>query len=397
MKINFNCIAAPFLTFCFFFTSIYSHSQVNEDSLFAVAKRLGTDLLTNKQAVGLSIGVYTNEKTFYYHFGNNVKEKASLPTEKTVYEIGSITKTFVSYVLANAVLENKLRLDDDIRKYLNGNYPNLEYKGHPIRLVHLANTTSLLPERIPDLPAESKNLSPDSLLQLKIKTYGSLAKNDFLKALHKVKIDTIPGSKLAHSNAAAQLLAYILENVYKEPIDQLVKRLITDPFAMTNTSFLTNKDTAMLATGYTSSGKEGMYEFSIPYWKYTGGLYSTTEDLVKYIKIFLNNYNKVAILSLQKTVDANISSSKAVPLRDETLAAPDIFSMSLNWFKYKPDATSSQIWADGGTNGFNTYLVIYPHLKSGVVLLANKSDEKIFRALPGLAYQLAEIIKKKQP
>ncbi|HEX2627972.1 MAG TPA: hypothetical protein VHM26_03145, partial [Chitinophagaceae bacterium] len=113
--------------------------------------------------------------------------------------------------------------------------------------------------------------------------------------------------------------------------------------------------------------------------------------------IFLNNYNKAAVLSLQKTVDADISTQKAVPLRDEALAAPDVFSMSLNWFKYKPDTSSSQIWADGGTNGFNSYLVIYPQLKSGVVLLANKSDEKIFRALPGIAYQLAEVIKKKQP
>ncbi|HEX2630215.1 MAG TPA: serine hydrolase domain-containing protein, partial [Chitinophagaceae bacterium] len=277
-------ITAPILIACLL-TSIYSNSQVNEDSLFAVAKRLGTNLLTEKQAVGLSIGVYAEGKTFYYHFGNNIKEKVSLPDEKTIYEIGSITKTFVSYVLANAVLENKLRLDDDIRKYLKGNYPNLEYKGQPVRIVHLANTTSLFPERNPNLPAEAKNLSGDSLLQFKINMYGKLTKSDFMKALHKVKLDTIPGTKLAHSNAAAQLLGYILEDVYKEPIDQLVKRMITDPFAMSNTTFLTVKD-SNLATGYNSAGKEALYEFSVPYWKYTGGLYSTTEDLVKYIKIF---------------------------------------------------------------------------------------------------------------
>lgn len=353
------------------------------------------DLVTSKQAIGLSIGVYTNEKTYYYNFGNTQKDKASLPTEKTIYEIGSITKTFVSYILANAVLENKVDLNDDIRKYLKDKYPNLQYKAHPIRLVHLANTTSGLPERIPALPAIASTLSGDSLLQLKMDTYGNLAKKDFLKALHKVKIDTIPGTKLAHSNGAAQLLAYILEDIYGETMDQLIKRMILDPYGLTGTSFLTTRETENLAIGYTSSGKEGMYEFSIPYSKNTGGLGSTTEDLIKYCKIFLNPNNKAAVLSLRKTVDADVSSQEAVPLRADSVAAPDVFSLALNWFKYKPDVSSSQIWADGGTNGFNSYLVIYPHLKSAVVILANKSDEKIFRTLPGIAYKLAEVIRMK--
>jgi CubicO group peptidase (beta-lactamase class C family) len=73
-----------------------------------------------------------------------------LPSQNTVYEIGSITKTFVSFYLANAVLEHKVSLDDDIRKYLKESYPNLEYNGAPIQLVHLANTTSLLPDWLPN-------------------------------------------------------------------------------------------------------------------------------------------------------------------------------------------------------------------------------------------------------
>jgi serine-type D-Ala-D-Ala carboxypeptidase/endopeptidase len=387
-------LACSLYTTFLFLVSFQSHAQVNEDSLFAVAKKLGMEMVTDKQAVGLSIGVYTNEKTYYYNFGTTEKGKVSLPTEQTIYEIGSITKTFVSYVLANAVLENKVSLQDDIRKYLKGKYSNLEYKGHPIRLVHLANTTSGLPERIPALPAIAKQLSGDSLLQLKIDTYGSLTKKDFLQALHKVTIDTIPGTKLAHSNGAAQLLAYILEDVYQESMDQLINRMILAPFGLTNTFFITAQ-TANLATGYTSAGKTGMYEFVIPYSKNTGGLGSTTEDLIKYSKIFLNTYDKAAALSLKKTVDADVSSGKAVAIRPDNVAAPEVYSMALNWFKYKPDTTSSQVWADGGTNGFNSYLVIYPHLKSTVVVMANKSDEKIFRALPGIAYKLAEVIRKK--
>jgi hypothetical protein len=34
-------------------------------------------------------------------------------------------------------------------------------------------------------------------------------------------------------------------------------------------------------------------------------------------------------------------------------------------------------------------------LNSGVVVLANKSDENIFRALPGIAYEISKVIEKK--
>jgi CubicO group peptidase (beta-lactamase class C family) len=51
----------------------------------------------------------------------------------------------VSTLLAQAVLEKKASLQDDIRKFLPGSYPNLQWNGAPIRLVNLANHTSGLP------------------------------------------------------------------------------------------------------------------------------------------------------------------------------------------------------------------------------------------------------------
>jgi CubicO group peptidase (beta-lactamase class C family) len=129
----------------------------------------------------------------------------------------------------------------------------------------------------------------------------------------------------------------------------------------------------------------------MPYFEYADGLGSTTNDLVNYIKLLFDKNNPIATLCLKKNADINASSGKIVPMRPDNTAAPDVYSAALNWFKYQPDSTSSQIWADGGTNGFNSYLVIYPNKNSGIVLLANKSDEKIFRALPDLAFQISKI------
>jgi serine-type D-Ala-D-Ala carboxypeptidase/endopeptidase len=370
----------------FVFSSQVLFSQSGNSKLDDLVKNLGENFLTQKGGIGLSIGIYRNRESYFYNFGITQKGTTQKPSKNTIYEIGSITKTFVSFVLVNAVFEHKLSLDDDIRNYLKEEYPNLEYRGHPIKIVHLANTTSLLPDWLPELPA--KAINGDSLS----KSSKIHAKSVFLKALHSVKLDTIPGTRAKHSNTAAQLLGYILENIYNMPIDSLIERYVTKPNKMNNTLFIHSNQIKNLASGYTPTDKKANYEFMSPYYPYAGSLVSTTDNLVKYLKLFLDKTNKFSFLCLQKTIDIDASKGTIVETRPDTIATPDIYSIALNWFKYQPEISSSQIWTDGGTNGFNSYIVIYPYFNSGVVVLANKSDEKIFRSLPGIAFEISKVI-----
>jgi serine-type D-Ala-D-Ala carboxypeptidase/endopeptidase len=386
-----NCCAFAIL---FFISPFIAASQTGKDSLAILIDKLGNDLINEKEAVGLSIGVFDNGKTSFYNFGSTQKGGTVIPTQNTVYEIGSITKTFVSYILAIAVLQHKVNPEDDIRKYLKESYPDLEYEGHPIKLVHLANTTSLLPDWLPALPAKMKGLSPDSALDIKIDHYKHLNKQDLYRALHQVKPDTIPGTRRYHSNAGAQLLAYILEDVYKTPMSKLIRKNITGPYKLTSTSFI-NPGTKGLATGYTASGKESIYEYAMPYFQYAGGMGSTTNDLVKYIQLLLDKNNPASLFVLKKTAEISAASGKVVEMRPDSIASPETYSTALSWFKYHPSVNYAQIWSDGGTNGFNSYVVIYPYANSGVVILTNRSTEKIFRSLPGIASRISKEIGKK--
>ena len=388
MKKSISAFAILFFTFPFI-----TIAQSGQDSLTLLINKLGNDLIKEKEAVGLSIGLFNSGKTSFYNFGSTQKGGTITPTQNTVYEIGSITKTFVSYILAMAVLQHKVNLEDDIRKYLNESYPNLEYNGQPIKLVHLATTTSLLPDWLPELPAEMKGLSQDSALSIKIAYYKKLNKQHQFKALHQFKPDTIPGTRRYHSNAGAQLLAYILEDVYITPMDQLIRKNITGAYNMHGTSFIST-NTKGLATGYNATGKESGYEYVMPYFQYAGGMGSTTYDLVKYIELLLDKNNPTTSLVLKKTADISAASGKMVAMRPEGTASPEIYSSALNWFKYQPTANYAQIWADGGTNGFNSYLVIYPYTNTGIVILSNRASEKIFRALLGIASQIAKEMTK---
>jgi CubicO group peptidase (beta-lactamase class C family) len=348
--------------------------QVNTDTL---VKRLGDTFMKDKQAVGLSIGVYNNGAVSFYNFGTTEKGKAIKPTQNTVYEIGSLTKAFISLILANAVLENKVKLDDDVRKYLDGDYPNLEYQNKPITLEQLANTTSGIPNWLPATPKEISNAPADSSAFLRNKIYGSYTDKDFYNALHKVELDTIPGFKTRHSNAAAQLLTYILEKVYATSIDNLVKKYILKPNKMDNTSFLASKsNNKSLAFGYDENGNQMPY-FTTAFMKGVGGLNSTTANLVKFIKLQLEKSNQSVVLTQKESFNAGY------------------YSIGLSWLKYKHDNGTHQVWTDGGTYGFVSYIVFYPEINSGIVVLSNESDDSAPGKLGNIAYQIFEQLQKK--
>jgi len=46
--------------------------------------------------------------------------------------------------MAKAVLEKKVKLDDDIRKYLDGSYPNLAFQGIPVKIIDLVSFKTAL-------------------------------------------------------------------------------------------------------------------------------------------------------------------------------------------------------------------------------------------------------------
>ena len=111
---------------------ICSFSFSKAQSIDSIVKHAASNFIASGSRVGFSIGVIKNSSTYKYNFGVVQKVKSKTPTEQTIYEIGSVTKTFTSLLLAEAVTENKVKLSDDIRKYLPGDYPNLQFHDKPI-------------------------------------------------------------------------------------------------------------------------------------------------------------------------------------------------------------------------------------------------------------------------
>jgi CubicO group peptidase (beta-lactamase class C family) len=127
-----------------------SGDNVPTKDLAAEIDEVAATLIEQPLLHSTSIGVVYRGEEFIRHRGDMEAGKPSPPTDATFYEIGSLSKTMAGTLMANAVLERKLSLDDDIRIYLQGDYPNLQYKGEPIRIRHLLSHTSGLPNMLPE-------------------------------------------------------------------------------------------------------------------------------------------------------------------------------------------------------------------------------------------------------
>lgn len=341
-----------------------------KSQLDIIVQKATMSFIGDPSKAGLSIGIYSNGKLYYYNYGTTEKGKQSLPTNKTVYEIGSISKTFTGTLLAQAVKDKKVKIDDDIRKYLDGNYPNLEYQGRPIELSHLVSHISGLPFFLPDNPNLFQNPNYDTLPFTISRIQQNYSKQKFFEDLHTVHLDTIPGYNFHYSNAGAQLLKYILEKVYQMSYDKLLSEYITTPLKMQNTNSLYPKnDFSLLVNGYNDKGKLMPYNPQIL--DAAGGIFSTSSDMLQYLKFHLNENNQVVALSHKVTVgDINHH------------------AIGLNWQEQITSNKQKKIWQSGGTFGFSSYCVIYPETKVGIVLLTNESDPGAQHGLEGIAEEI---------
>jgi len=294
----------------------------------------------------------------------------NFPSKETIYEIGSITKTFTSMLLAQALIEKKVNLNDDIRKYLKGNYPNLSFKGKPIQLLYLANLTSGLPDNLPEkLPFKTNN-HDSQLFELKM-YHDNYSKFNFLTDLHYVKLIRESGLSSAHSNTAAQLLGFILENIYSGiSYKDLLKKVILKPLNMSNTFYSVPDSLKKLyAKGYND---RGMLMPEIPKDAGSSGiLKSTLPDMIKYINYQLKEKDNLTKLS-HKITWGNLEN----------------YGVGLGWFLKTNFDKKKEIWSSGGTFGFSSYSVLYPEIDFAVVVLANESDQSAEDALSKIAHSI---------
>ena len=306
-----------------------------------------TEFFTDPNNVGAVVAVIKNDGVFYYHYGEAKKGQETLPGNNTIFEIGSISKTFTGILLAKAVLDKKISLDDDIRKYLPATCAKLELDGKPVLVKHLSNHTSGLPRLTNDLgttPGYDEN-----------DPYRHYTTAMYFNYLSRVKLESVPGTKQEYSNTGVAVLGIILQKVYGQTYEQLLSKYIANPLKMGNTAtFVLEKQLTNFATGYANGAVT-------PHWNLAdtnpaGGIRSTLADMVLYLKANMADATPAIALSHKETFKEGED------------------SIGLGWFLY-PTKGDILVWHNGGTGGFTSYTGYLKDSKSGVVVLTNSASQ----------------------
>lgn len=363
------------IIFLLTFWSITSFAQNKnnlDETIYSTIDKNAKILREKSKAYSVSVGIVKDGKTYTKHYGEIDKGKDNKANDNTYFEIASVTKVMTGYLMAKAVLEKKINLEDDIRKYLNGSYPNLEYQTIPIKIKDLVSFKSALDRELPD-NSEIRRSKDDSIPFRLRKMDENYSKKQFLEDLKTVKLDTIPGTKYKYSNLSLELSAYILENVYHKSYEALLNENIFTSLKMNSTKMNLGREET-LANGYNGN------HILMPHnannlWGSEGYLKSTMTDLTKFLSLELNTQNKIVQESQR-----NISNSDQ------------------NWYGYFWDGiligdNGILCHKHGGAFGTQTFFTVFPELNLGICIIVNIAAEDTGGHLFNSVLAIAEDLK----
>ena len=210
-------------------------------------------------------------------------------TPATVFDVASVTKQFNAASLSMLALEEKLSLDDNVRKWL----PELPEFDAPITLRHMMYHTSGLRDYLNLFPLAGRN------------DHYPISHPQILAMMSRQRAPIFPpGDRYRYSNTAYMLLAQVLERAGGQSLGEMTQERIFEPLGMDGSFMYENleKIVPQRATGYARDDEGRVrivhnYNFDVAG---DGQLYSTMEDLLRWDN-YLHGADKPAIYPLMLT------------------------------------------------------------------------------------------------
>lgn len=328
---------------------------------------IGTVMEANN-VPGIAVAVTVQGKQNFFNYGLASKETGQQVTENTIFEIGSISKTFTATLASYAQAHGALSLSDPASKYLPGIAGSSFDR---ISLLDLATyTAGGLPLQFPGDVTDQKQM---------ITYYRNWQPNYAV------------GSYRRYSNPSIGLFGYLAARSMGEPFDNLLEEELFPMLGLSHTYIKVPKDQmGNYAYGYSKDGKPirvtpGVLD-SEAY-----GVKTTAADMIRFVEANMNGSE------LDETLQSAIASTHtgyykvgdmtqglgwemyAWPTDLNRLLAGNSAKMALEANKairLAPPATPQEgvlINKTGSTNGFGAYVAFVPAKDIGIVILANKN------------------------
>lgn len=268
--------------------------------------------------------------------------------QDALFEIGSISKVFTGLLLADAVRDGKLALDDTLAERLPVTFASPAVGA--ITLQQLATHTSCLP-RLPDNLGDAIDESDP---------YASYDDARLFAYLAAATLDKTAPCPADYSNLGIGTLGVVLEHSLGKPWHTLVADTITGPLGMHDTlQQLDPARTARFATPWHGDAKQAPWTFDAM--AGAGALRSTAADMTRFADALLAGadgpFGSAWPIFLGPYDDAPMFGGKiglAIGIADE--------------------GGEPRLTHNGGTAGFRSHLDVYPRSGRAALVLASNGD-----------------------
>lgn len=302
----------------------------------------------SKNSPGVAIAIVKDGKVVYKKGVGVANLEYQIPiTPQTVFHIASISKQFTLFSVLLLEQENKLSIDDDIRKYL----PEMSDFGHKITLRNLANHTSGIRD-ISNLMAliglgDTETISHQKAVEL---------------ITQQTSLNFIPGNQFEYSNSGYILLAEIVQRVSKQSFAEFTSERIFKPLKMEHSLFLNNTETLIKNHAYSYYKVEKTYHKSSINCSFFGstGLITSVEDL----SLWAINFDK-------KTIGNETIFNKMQQKSHLNNGEEISYALGQEIKEYKGWKC---IFHGGGIASYRSYLLRIPEANFAVIVESNDAD-----------------------
>jgi len=321
--------------------SCNTYAAGTQKDIEAAIKKQAEHLLQDKRFTSVSIGVVSDKKSITGHYGELTKKQGNKPTDQTIYEIGSVSKTMVGLLTAYAFADGKLSLNENINQYIDNQLDKVSTTSQPITIQQLLTHTSGLPRGVEQLGLTEETVN----------------KQSFIKAMNKFDASKLKG-QYHYSGAGSELLSYILEQVYHKPFDTLLKQTLRERAGMLNTQVnLSKTQMPFFAYGYDDKNEVAKSHVDLnKLWGGSGFVKSTMTDLISYMKLQLQGELPVIALSHKRLFDV-----------------ADTEYLAFFWIVAKDEKLGTYLIHHGGVESTQNWMIIFPTHHLAISVVSNSS------------------------
>ncbi len=328
----------------------------NTNSKFGRISRHIRREMKRLQVPGVSIGIYHKGQEFAAGFGITSVEHPLPVTVDTLFQTGSISKTFTGTVMMMLVEQGRLDLDAPVKKYIK------DFKVKDKEVTQKVTVRHLLTHMggwVGDYFNDFGN--------------GEDALEKMVKDISRLPQIQPLGTIWSYNNTGFNVASRIIEVVTKKPYEQAMQGMLLDPLGLDMTFFYPSD---ILFTHRFVVGHQKVHDkvqVARP-WAIgragngVGGVVSTVRDLLKYARFQMSNGRRGIITG---------KSLKAMRVPQVDAGARGM--MGITWFIREVGGVT--VYAHGGaTNGQQAYFFFIPGEDFACAILTNSDDGGILTA-----------------